>query len=385
MRGALLQIKSLGLEPRTVIDVGAALGTFDLYEVFPEARHILIEPIAENEPYLAKICQAIGHAEYVIAAAAKTPGTCTLEVTPALVHSTMRTVEEDVSEHSYLRTIPTVSLDQLYQERHLEPPFLIKIDVDGKEPDVLAGATQILQETDYVIVEVTLFGQMYEVMDLMRSQGFVAYDFVDLHNRPADFALWQLDMAFVKESSRFRQSKVYIEAVSEATGDRHEQDRLNQHLSAYRDANIAYINRYYSELSPILNALNITNINLLIIPDWHQPEAVLFEDLKNCLKSMAVHPNLQHITLLITQQDCDAETANLILSDIALTLAQAEDFGLSDDGPHITLVDALTDEQWQGLLPYLTGYLSLPREGTRPPAIATATLPVYSSEEVAER
>lgn len=381
MRGALLQIQALGLEPQTVIDVGAALGTFDLYEVFPQARHILIEPIAENEPYLAKICHAIGHAEYLIAAAAKTPGICTLEVNPALVHSTIRTAEETVSEHSNLRTVPAISLDQIYRERHLEPPFLIKIDVDGKEPDVLAGATQILQETEYVIVEVTLLGQMYEVMDVMRSHGFVAYDFVDLHHRPSDAALWQLDMAFVKESSRFRQRKTYIEATS----DRDAQAALDQHLPAYREANIAYINRYYSDISPTLEALHIDDINLLLVPDWHQPENILFDDLKNCLKSIAVHPDLQHMTVLIYQQDWEAETINLMLSSVALTLAQTEGIELSAEGPYLVLVDTLTEAQWQGLVPYLTGYLALAHEGTRPAAIATAALPVYHPEEIAER
>ena len=57
MEGALRNAKLLGFEPQTVIDVGAALGTFELYRTFPKARHLLIEPIEENEPYLAKICK----------------------------------------------------------------------------------------------------------------------------------------------------------------------------------------------------------------------------------------------------------------------------------------------------------------------------------------
>ena len=41
MSGSLLIAKNSGFEPKTVIDVGAALGTFNLYETFPEARHLL--------------------------------------------------------------------------------------------------------------------------------------------------------------------------------------------------------------------------------------------------------------------------------------------------------------------------------------------------------
>ena len=87
MTGSLLLAKNLGFEPKTVIDVGAALGTFNLYETFPNARHLLIEPIAENEPYLAKICRKLKSAEYIIAAASKESGVCTLSVSPGMVHS----------------------------------------------------------------------------------------------------------------------------------------------------------------------------------------------------------------------------------------------------------------------------------------------------------
>jgi len=59
MSGSLRLAKNLGFEPKTVIDVGAALGTFNLYETFPNSRHLLIEPIAENEPYLAKNCRKL--------------------------------------------------------------------------------------------------------------------------------------------------------------------------------------------------------------------------------------------------------------------------------------------------------------------------------------
>ncbi len=89
MRGGLIHIKELGFEPRTVIDVGAALGTFELYEVFPESRHLLIEPIVENEHYLAQICKKIGNAEYIIAAATREPGRVKLTVHPDLVHSSI--------------------------------------------------------------------------------------------------------------------------------------------------------------------------------------------------------------------------------------------------------------------------------------------------------
>ena len=51
-RGSLLNIKQLGLNPQLVIDVGARIGTHEVYEVCPESAHLLIEPVREHEPAL---------------------------------------------------------------------------------------------------------------------------------------------------------------------------------------------------------------------------------------------------------------------------------------------------------------------------------------------
>ena len=240
MSGSLLLAKNLGFEPKTVIDVGAALGTFNLYESFPDARHLLIEPIAENEPYLAKICRHLKSAEYIIAAASKESGLFTLNVSPGMVHSSLSENRVTDSSNPYLRNIPAITLDGICRERNLSGPYLIKVDVDGQEVDVLAGATEILQQTEYVIVEVTLFGQMYDVMSFMKSQGFAAYDIVDLSYRPTDRALWQVDMAFVKESGQFRRDSSF------ATGQQ-DMEALNSHLKAYRESLIRHIDTHYSD------------------------------------------------------------------------------------------------------------------------------------------
>lgn len=50
-------IKSLGFNPKTVIDVGVATGTPPLYEAFPDAYFVLFEPTAEFEPNLHQITQ----------------------------------------------------------------------------------------------------------------------------------------------------------------------------------------------------------------------------------------------------------------------------------------------------------------------------------------
>ena len=53
--GVLRSCKNVGLSPETVIDVGAGFGSFDwqCYEVFPDARYVLIEPLEEYKNLIA--------------------------------------------------------------------------------------------------------------------------------------------------------------------------------------------------------------------------------------------------------------------------------------------------------------------------------------------
>ena len=54
LKDALLHILGLGFVPETVIDVGAGEGTFEIYETFPDAYHLLIEPLEEHTASLSR-------------------------------------------------------------------------------------------------------------------------------------------------------------------------------------------------------------------------------------------------------------------------------------------------------------------------------------------
>lgn len=215
MRGTLEQAKRLGFEPRTVIDVGAGIGTFELYETFPKARHILIDPLEENRPYLEKIVRRLANAEYIIAAAAESSGTVTINVHRDLFASSLYSEYEGPDVDGTPRTVPAITLDEVCEERQLEGPYLIKVDVQGAELNVLTGASRVLEDTEYVVLEVCLMGfflggpQLHDVVAFMKERGFVVYDILDYAYRPLDGAMSHVDIAFVKESGRFRKDYTY--------------------------------------------------------------------------------------------------------------------------------------------------------------------------------
>jgi FkbM family methyltransferase len=214
MAGALYQLSTLGFEPQTVIDVGVACHTSELYEQFKKAGILLIEPLVEFEPFLRGICSSY-NAQYVLAAAGEYPGTSVLNVHSDKVGSSFLKEIEGPDVDGSPRTVPVVTIDQLVAEKNLSGPFLIKVDVQGAELQVLCGAARTLRETEIVILEVTLFGtmlggpQFFDIVHWMKQSRFVAYDIFGFHYRPLDNALCQVDMAFVREDGPFRKSHVY--------------------------------------------------------------------------------------------------------------------------------------------------------------------------------
>lgn len=214
LTGVLDHVSSLGFQPQTVIDVGVAYGTFELYEKFPDANHLLVEPVSECEDFLKDICRKY-KAQYVLAAAGKKPGTIVINVHRGIQGSSILKETEGSHADGIPREIPMVTIDDLCRERNLKEPYLIKIDVQGAELEVLEGAKEVMKDTELILLEVSLFEfmvnspQLYDVVTYMKEQGFVVYDIFCGCTRPLDGALAQVDMAFVKENGRFRQYHAY--------------------------------------------------------------------------------------------------------------------------------------------------------------------------------
>lgn len=195
-----------------MIDVGVSFGTSDLYDAFAGADILLIEPVAEFEPALRRICERY-KAQYVLAAASDQPGRAFLNVHGDQIDcsSLLRESEGSLVDGTP-REVPTVTVDEVCLERKLLGPYLVKVDVQGAELKVLDGARGTLKETELVILEVSLFQtmiggpQLHNVVLSMKERGFVTYNIFGFLRRPLDDALAQIDMAFVREDGPFRRS-----------------------------------------------------------------------------------------------------------------------------------------------------------------------------------
>jgi FkbM family methyltransferase len=195
------RLRRHGFAPATLIDVGVAHGTPVLYEAFPDAEPVLIEPLAEYEPNLEAIVDEHG-GEYLLVAVGAAPGSLTMNVSPnPLMTSALATV--DPLLYSDQREVPLTTLDILFEERGWATPIGLKLDVEGLEHEVVQGARSLLEETQFVIAEVSVTSRFVgectstEFIALMKSHGFGVCDIVDTGSSSLGL---HADLLFQRES-----------------------------------------------------------------------------------------------------------------------------------------------------------------------------------------
>jgi FkbM family methyltransferase len=201
----------MGFQPRTVIDIGAADGTPGLYDRFEGASILLIDPLTEHVPALERIRREHSGVCFTVAAAGARAGSIEMNVYPA--HLTGSTCGNDPRGVGGPRQVPLITLDEECARRDLEGPYLVKVDTQGFELEVLRGASRILSETEAVILEVSFFRFFTsnpifsEVVGFMAERGFELYDLLGASVRPLDGALAQADVVFARREGLLRRQE----------------------------------------------------------------------------------------------------------------------------------------------------------------------------------
>lgn len=229
LKGVLLQLQGQNIQPTSVIDVGAAFGSWSTvcFEVFPHAAYCLIEPLSEYENALQQTVANIPHATYHLTAISSDEQKKTFFIHSDLVGSSFKEeCEPHTQQTTQQRTVPCRTIDGLCEQERLTGPYLLKLDIQGAELDALAGAQKTLQATQAIVLEVSLLECMKDapliadVIDTMRMKRFVVYYIFGHNYRPIDNALTQVDMVFVPISSALLSNKWYA--------DEEQRKRMNQ-------------------------------------------------------------------------------------------------------------------------------------------------------------
>jgi FkbM family methyltransferase len=190
-----------GLEVGTIIDVGVADGTLELYRNFPDANLLLVEPVEEFRPAIEAILRRY-KGQVCFAAAGDQPGIVNLAIGNGLADAHNAHARGAGGRGS--RPVPVRRVDSLVAELRMPGPYLLKVDVEGCEPAVVRGAVGILPETEVVILETGFDDSdgremaFRDVVNLMGDLGYEVYDMFSGWIREGDGVLVGCDTAFVK-------------------------------------------------------------------------------------------------------------------------------------------------------------------------------------------
>jgi FkbM family methyltransferase len=200
-------LRRMGFAPRHVVDVGANRGywTRAAFKYFPSAVYTLVEPQdhlrSHTQDLVAQGCKV----KWINAGCADFSGTLPLSVSHWDVGSTFVELH-DKPVGSQRITVPMMTLNQIVASSGAGLPEMVKIDAEGFDLKVLAGASDLLGKTDIFLVEAAVCctgidNSVAEVVSFMAKAGYKLIDITDLNRSPKHGLLWVCELAFLRERS----------------------------------------------------------------------------------------------------------------------------------------------------------------------------------------
>ena len=169
-------------EIETLIDIGVGKeGTPLLYERFPKAKLVLIDPIDEAEQFVRKNLNQREYQFFKFGVGDKEE-TKILNIEEEIGRSTMLNVTSLNYEGDPIKkiTIQVKTLDNICKDYKKYGKIGLKIDTEGYELNIIKGAKEILKKTNFVIAEVRHNHKsydkqylMHEFISEMNENGFV--------------------------------------------------------------------------------------------------------------------------------------------------------------------------------------------------------------------
>lgn len=195
----VLSLRSLGVPIDSIVDVGVQESTNELIQAIPDKHHHLFEPVELWHSRIAKNYAGLAHTLYPVALS-DTNGSAWLVQTSLNSDSiaTHASIEKEpkVPDGRHIVDCKEIEVRRLdCYSSHFTKDFLLKIDVDGKELDIIRGSSGCIRNASVVIVEadwssLTMRGRAIE------ESGFQLIDIVDrvMYGE----SLWQCDLVYLR-------------------------------------------------------------------------------------------------------------------------------------------------------------------------------------------
>jgi len=156
MEWSLKNIASQGFLPRNIVDVGTYHGDWTRMAklVFPEAKILMVEAQPDKEAILRQVAaEYLGQVKYNISLLG--PAACEeVEFYELETGSSVFAEQSGIRRQVVKR--PMKTLNEVVAFDHQGSCDFLKLDVQGYELEVLKGGTDVLQQAEVVLMEVSL-------------------------------------------------------------------------------------------------------------------------------------------------------------------------------------------------------------------------------------
>jgi FkbM family methyltransferase len=202
-------LKQKGYYPDTILDIGAHHGhwTANMKHIYPHSNYYLFEGIDYPELNRFQLDPTINVYNVILNDKIENINWYQMKNTG---DSMFREKTRHFTNCEIIQR-DTVDLNTHILQHNLfrqSKQILIKIDSQGAEIPILKGATSILEKTDFIVLEIPLFGQynegvptFLEHIAFMDSIGFTTYDIIESHY--INTFNMQIDVLFINKKHSF--------------------------------------------------------------------------------------------------------------------------------------------------------------------------------------
>jgi FkbM family methyltransferase len=196
----------MGFAPKHILDVGANRGlwTREAMKFFPEARYTLVEPQDDLKTHIQDLIEGGRKIEWINAGASDRAGTLAFTRAASDGSSTFVMTPEQARDGGLAqKAVAVKTLNEIAAAAGGDAlPDMVKIDAEGLDLKVLAGASELLGKTDVFLVEAMVCAG-YEnsaarVIEFMAGAGYRLVDITDLNRSPRHGVLWVCELAFLR-------------------------------------------------------------------------------------------------------------------------------------------------------------------------------------------
>jgi len=177
-----LTLKKRGFAPKHIVDVGANRGNWTraALKCFPEAYYTLVEPQDNLRIHVRDLLARNGRIRWIGAGAGDKVGTQPFTI--------CGDGSSFIFEFAGARQIaaPVTTLNEIVRKCDTPFPDLVKIDAEGSDLRVLAGASELVGKTDIFLLEAAIGPQLQHwentLGNVIQTMAHVGYSIFDIHD-----------------------------------------------------------------------------------------------------------------------------------------------------------------------------------------------------------